>query len=67
MLLQELGGIHPSLEEQDIGNLMDKVGALMSKSEQGATASLSQQIGICIGIANFAKIFEFSVCRALSI
>jgi predicted DNA-binding transcriptional regulator YafY len=45
-IILALKSMQPSLEEQDIGGLMDKVGALMSKSEQGATASLSQQIVI---------------------
>jgi predicted DNA-binding transcriptional regulator YafY len=41
-----LKSMHPSLEEPDIGSLLDKVGTLMSKSEQGEAAALSQQIVI---------------------
>jgi predicted DNA-binding transcriptional regulator YafY len=45
-IILALKSMHPSLEEQDVGNLLDKVGALMSKSEQGEAAALSKQIVI---------------------
>jgi predicted DNA-binding transcriptional regulator YafY len=45
-IILALKSMHPSLEEQDMGSLLDKVGALMSKSEQGEAAALSQQIVI---------------------
>jgi predicted DNA-binding transcriptional regulator YafY len=41
-----LKGVHSTLEEQDIGILLDKVGALMAKSEQSQTDNLSQQVVI---------------------
>jgi len=43
-IIVALKSMHPSLEEQDIGSLLDKVGALMSKSEHGEAAALNQQI-----------------------
>jgi predicted DNA-binding transcriptional regulator YafY len=45
-IILALKSMHPSLEDQDMGSLLDKVGALMSKSEQGEAAALSQQIVI---------------------
>jgi predicted DNA-binding transcriptional regulator YafY len=41
-----LKGVHSTLEEQDIGILLDKVGALMAKSEQSQLDDLSQQVVI---------------------
>jgi predicted DNA-binding transcriptional regulator YafY len=41
-----LKSMHPSLEDQDMGGLLDKVGTLMSKAEQGEAEALSQQIVI---------------------
>ncbi|MCQ6561950.1 helix-turn-helix transcriptional regulator [Paenibacillus mendelii] len=43
-----LRGIRFSMEEKEIGGLLDKVGALVAKSEQGAAASMSQQLLIDI-------------------
>jgi predicted DNA-binding transcriptional regulator YafY len=45
-IILALKSMHPSLEEQDMGSLLDKVGAMMSKSEQGEAAALNQQIVI---------------------
>jgi hypothetical protein len=41
-----LKGIRSTLDEQDIGGLLDKVGTLVSKSEQGAVTGLSNQMRI---------------------
>ncbi|UVI29970.1 helix-turn-helix transcriptional regulator [Paenibacillus spongiae] len=43
-----LRGIRSSMDEKEIGGLLDKVGALVAKSEQGAAASMSQQLLIDI-------------------
>jgi predicted DNA-binding transcriptional regulator YafY len=43
-IILALKSMHPSLDEPDIGGLLDKVGTLMSKTEQGEAAILSQQI-----------------------
>jgi predicted DNA-binding transcriptional regulator YafY len=45
-IILALKSMHPSLEEQDVGNLLDKVGALMSRAEQGEAEALSNQIVI---------------------
>jgi predicted DNA-binding transcriptional regulator YafY len=45
-IILALKSMHPSLEEPDIGSLLDKVGTLMSKSEQNESAALNQQIVI---------------------
>ncbi|MCS7459089.1 YafY family transcriptional regulator [Paenibacillus doosanensis] len=39
-----LKGVRSSLDEQEIGGLLDKVGALLSRTEQGALAQMSQQM-----------------------
>jgi predicted DNA-binding transcriptional regulator YafY len=45
-IILALKSMHPSLDEPDIGSLLDKVGTLMSKTEQGAAAAINQQIVI---------------------
>jgi predicted DNA-binding transcriptional regulator YafY len=45
-IILALKSLHPSLEEPDIGGLLDKVGTLMSKAEQGESAALNQQVVI---------------------
>jgi predicted DNA-binding transcriptional regulator YafY len=45
-IILALKSMHPSLDEPDIGSLLDKVGTLMSKTEQGAAAAISQQVVI---------------------
>jgi predicted DNA-binding transcriptional regulator YafY len=39
-----LKGIRSTMEEHDIGGLLDKVGALVAKSEQGSVTDLSNQL-----------------------
>ncbi|MFB9326905.1 helix-turn-helix transcriptional regulator [Paenibacillus aurantiacus] len=41
-----LRGIRSSMEEQDISSLLDKVGALVAKSERGAAGLMSEQVVI---------------------
>jgi predicted DNA-binding transcriptional regulator YafY len=43
-----LKGIRSTMDDQDIGGLLDKVGALVAKSEQGAVSKLSDQLIIDI-------------------
>jgi predicted DNA-binding transcriptional regulator YafY len=45
-IILALKSMHPSLEDQDMGGLLDKVGTLMSKAEQGEAEALSQQVVI---------------------
>lgn len=43
-IIVALKGVHASLAEQEIGVLLDKVGALVARSEQGEAAALGQQL-----------------------
>jgi predicted DNA-binding transcriptional regulator YafY len=47
-IIVALKGIRSTLDEQDIGGLLDKVGALVAKSEQSSVATLSNQLHIDI-------------------
>ncbi|TXK83934.1 YafY family transcriptional regulator [Paenibacillus sp. N3.4] len=43
-IITGLKGIHASVGDQEIGNLLDKVGALVAKSEQHTVANMNNQL-----------------------